>query len=331
MATKAIGMRGASLVGAWATFAAILAVGAASAVAGGLIGRLTDLPTGSAALQGLVRLSHGDLLLRAAEIRGMALIAFGGLGLPLAVLALMLLIERTAGPSEREPKDHLLAWQVQALFYGFSALLAYALSKLAPLPWRPLIQIEAGEGVAGTLFKTLPAFLLILLAIDFFRYWFHRAQHRFAILWRFHSVHHAPRDLDVFHNINHPIELVGEVFFMWLPMSLLIGMNGGSLYGLAVLFTVQGHIHHMNVPMHYGPFLRHFLADNRYHFVHHSTDPRDFDTNFAGMFPVWDRVFGTYREPRPGPLPETGLSGDPPTRLTHYLLGRRSEQNSRSQ
>lgn len=328
MATRAIGTPGASLAGALATFAAILAVGAAASLAAGLLTALVDHSTVASARDGLARLAHGGLP-HVSELRGLAMIAAVALGVPLAVLGLMLLIEMRAGPRVREPKNYWLAWQVQALFLGFAALLEYGTSKVGAPPWRPLLQLGAGDGVAGWLLQTMPAYVLVMFGADFFRYWFHRAQHRFAFLWRFHAVHHSPRDLDVFHNFNHPVELLGNILFIGLPMSFLIGMDGGQLYGLVVLFLVQGHIHHMNVPMHYGPF-RHFLADNRYHFVHHSLDPSDFDSNFAGMFPVLDRMFGTYREPGPGPLPETGLPSAPPTRLTHYLLGRRSDGEARA-
>lgn len=329
VATKAIRAPRASLLAAWATFAAIAAVGAAASLASGAIGALTDAATTAAARDGLIRLAQGDLLLLANEIGALALIAAAAVGLPLAVLGLMLMIERLAGPRRREPRNYWVTLQVQALFLGFVALIEYSTSKLGPLPWRPLLQVGAADGVAGWLLKTLPAYLLIAFAADFFRYWLHRAQHRFAILWRFHAVHHGPRDLDVLHNINHPVDLLGNVFCIVLPMSFLIGMDGGALWGLAVLFTIQGHIHHMNVPMHYGP-LRHLFVDNRFHFVHHSADPRDFDTNFAAIFPVLDRLFGTYREPPPGPLPTTGLPGEPPT-LTFYLFGRSSEQDFRGE
>ncbi|HEY0112189.1 MAG TPA: sterol desaturase family protein [Allosphingosinicella sp.] len=320
MATSAIKAPSASLAAAWATFATILAVGAAASMASGLVNALADPPAVAAARDGLLRLANGDPFLLAGEVRGLALLLGAWVGLPLAVLGAMLLIEICAGPRHREPKNYWLTWQVQALFFAFFALLEYGIAKVGPMPWRPLIQLGKGDGFVGMLLHTLPAYLLIIFMADFFRYWFHRAQHRFAILWRFHAVHHSPRDLDVLHNINHPVELIGNVLFIGLPMSLLVGMDGGQLYGLAILFAVQGHIHHMNVPMHYGP-LRHLLVDNRFHFVHHSLDPEDFHTNFAGIFPVLDRLFGTYRAPREGPLPETGLAGEPPTRMTHYLLG----------
>jgi sterol desaturase/sphingolipid hydroxylase (fatty acid hydroxylase superfamily) len=327
MATKATGQPSASRFVGWVIFAAILAAGAAAAVAEPLFNALADASAVAAARDGLVRLAHGDLLLKAGELRGLALLGLAAIGVPLGLVGMMWLIERCAGPRDRGPKNYWLAWQVQALFLGAAALLEYATTKIGPLPWRPLIQVGAEDGLAAMMLRTVPAFLLATFAGDFCAYWFHRAQHRFAILWRFHAVHHAPRDLDVLHNFFHPVELIGNVFFVALPTTLLIGMNFGGLYFLIVLFVVQGYIHHMNVPMHYGP-LRHLLADNRYHFVHHSLDPGDYDTNFATFFPVFDRLFGTYRKPSPGPLPATGLPGAPPSRLSHYLLAKWPEPDA---
>jgi sterol desaturase/sphingolipid hydroxylase (fatty acid hydroxylase superfamily) len=327
VATRAIRAPGGNVVAAWATLAAILLVGGAASRAASAVGAAIDHSALAAVRIGLAGLAKGDFTLFAREIGVVGLVAVEAMGIPLAVVGLMLLIELRAGPRTREPKDYWLVWRVQALFFGCFALLEFVTHRVDSLAWRPLLQFGAAEGLSGFLLQTAPGYVLVALCADFFRYWFHRAQHRFAFLWRFHAVHHSPRDLDVLHNINHPVELLGNAVFIGLPLTFLMGFDGGQLYGLSVLFAVQGHIHHMNVPMHYGPF-RHILADNRYHFVHHSTDPRDFDTNFAGIFPLFDRLFGTYREPSPGPLPATGLPGDPPTRFSHYLLGRRAGRDA---
>src|SRR5262245_59152039 len=38
--------------------------------------------------------------------------------------------------------------------------------------------------------------IAVVLISDFFIYWGHRAQHRFEVLWRFHSIHHSAEHLD---------------------------------------------------------------------------------------------------------------------------------------
>ena len=44
---------------------------------------------------------------------------------------------------------------------------------------------------------TPAAVLLGLVLMDLTFYWWHRANHRFFLLWRFHGVHHLDPDLDV--------------------------------------------------------------------------------------------------------------------------------------
>jgi sterol desaturase/sphingolipid hydroxylase (fatty acid hydroxylase superfamily) len=299
-------------------FAAVVAVGAIAGFAASLL----DASTTAAARGALSGLLSGDLLqLTAAEGRGLLILALVVLVQPLAVIGVMLCIELWAGPRQREAKNYLLTWSVQAVFLTCATFLGLMGAKLGLLPKEPLFKVAPGAGIAGLLLQTLPLYLLALFVADFFRYWFHRAQHRFPILWHFHAVHHSPRDLDVLHNITHPLEQLGNLFLVAIPAAFLIGVDAGQLYLLSAFFAVQGHLLHMNVPVHFGP-LRYLLCDNRYHFIHHSRDPADFDSNFAGMFPLLDRLFGTYREPRPGPLPETGFDGHGPTRFSHYLTGR---------
>jgi sterol desaturase/sphingolipid hydroxylase (fatty acid hydroxylase superfamily) len=294
-----------------------LAVG----VLGSFAAAALDAATTAAARDALLQLAAGDARLDERKLSGLATFAGVALGLPLALLGLLLLIELQAGPREREPKNYAVVWLVQSAFLAFALPLEFASIKLGLLPSEPLFRFETPAGTMAQLVQTVPLFVLALLISDFFRYWFHRAQHHFAFLWRFHAVHHSPRDLDVLHDFTHPFEQIGNLFLIAIPTAFLIGVDLGQLYLVGAFFAVQGRLHHMNVPVHYGP-LRHILCDNRYHFVHHSRDPADYDSNFAGLFPVLDRLFGTYREPKPGPLPATGLPGPPPTRLSHYLLAR---------
>jgi sterol desaturase/sphingolipid hydroxylase (fatty acid hydroxylase superfamily) len=43
------------------------------------------------------------------------------------------------------------------------------------------------------------------------------------------------------------------------------------------------------------------------HRVHHSRLPHDTDTNYSNIFSLWDRLFGTFRTPRPGEPIDCGL------------------------
>lgn len=319
MATRVTRLPGASVFAPWAVFAGIVGVG----LVVGLAASLAGAPALAAARDALARLADGDLLgLTVREARGLAVLFGVVVVQPLAVLAILLLIELWVGPGRRQPKNYLLTWLVQAVFLTFATFLGYAGAKLGLLPSRPLVRIEAAAGPVDLLLRTLPMYIAALFVADFFRYWFHRAQHHYPLLWRFHAVHHSPRDLDVLHNITHPVEQLGSLLLIAIPTAFLIGVDAGQLYVVSAFFAVHGHLIHMNVPVHFGPF-RHLICDNRYHFLHHSRDRADFDTNFAGTFPVLDRMFGTYNRPKPGPLPATGLAEEHyPRRFAHYLLAR---------
>src|SRR5687767_13456185 len=65
-----------------------------------------------------------------------------------------------------------------------TAILA-VLRALTPLHTRALADASPVVQVAAA-----------LIAGDFVVYWFHRACHRFELLWRFHAVHHTSEHLD---------------------------------------------------------------------------------------------------------------------------------------
>jgi sterol desaturase/sphingolipid hydroxylase (fatty acid hydroxylase superfamily) len=141
-------------------------------------------------------------------------------------------------------------------------------------------------------------------------------------LWKFHAVHHSPEDLDAFHNILHPVELWVRYFMVGIPLNLIVQPNPDQHYFVFAFLSLQNQLTHMNVPLNFGR-MGALLVDNRYHFLHHSSDPSDFNRNFGGMFTIFDRLFGTYKNPLAGPLPSTGLGNDrQPMRFRNYLFAK---------
>jgi lathosterol oxidase len=237
----------------------------------------------------------------------------------LVLLAIVVGGERLLEP-DRAAKNHRLAWAVQALFIVAGYAAGVLLERYVRV--RPSIFDFGAVDPGPVLAAILPGlyFLLIVFVVDILGYWAHRAHHRFAFLWRFHAVHHAQRDLDVLHNINHPVEIAARWFIVALPVGLLPPPDGSSLGVIVAFYAIHNHLLHMKGPLHFGRFNA-VVADNRHHFIHHSREPRHFDTNFAAIFPVIDRLFGTYHPPATGALPETGLDGQAePSTLFGYAV-----------
>lgn len=121
--------------------------------------------------------------------------------------------------------------------------------------------------------------------------------HRWPVLWRFHRVHHSDPKMDVttanrFH--------FGEVFtssVMRVPVIVLAGLSLGEvvIYEAALFAVVQ--LHHANValPAPLDRALRVVIVTPFIHKVHHSRWQQETDSNYASLFSVWDRLFGTLR------------------------------------
>ena len=152
---------------------------------------------------------------------------------------------------------------------------------------------------------------VLMFVADLIFYWVHRAQHRYECLWAMHSFHHSDDDMNVTTAYRHywlekPFFLL--IFYMPLGLIFRISPEVGSAFSAMFLFFAL--FPHMNASIELGPLTR-VLLGPQVHRLHHSVDPTHFNTNFAGAFPVWDLLFGTYRAPRPGEFPPAGVASMP--------------------
>lgn len=137
-------------------------------------------------------------------------------------------------------------------------------------------------------------FLEVLIFSDFVYYWVHRAAHAFPLLWRFHAVHHSTEHLRWTSALRaHPGEVYMHVvvalplFLFGFPVDAFVAILGVSfVYSLVI---------HANVNVSAGR-LGYLLNSPRFHAWHHSRDAKNGGTNFAGFFPFFDALFGTYEK-----------------------------------
>jgi sterol desaturase/sphingolipid hydroxylase (fatty acid hydroxylase superfamily) len=134
----------------------------------------------------------------------------------------------------------------------------------------------------------------VLVLADVAGYWMHRAMHRVPVLWRLHAVHHAPTELHWFEAWRqHPVDFLMHGIAVGLPGALL-GASLAELASEVLIRKVFTAFLHANVRWRFGP-LEWVLATPFFHRVHHSADPRDYGTNFAGTFAWVDVLFRTHR------------------------------------
>jgi sterol desaturase/sphingolipid hydroxylase (fatty acid hydroxylase superfamily) len=149
--------------------------------------------------------------------------------------------------------------------------------------------------------------VLAVIVGEFFYYWFHRAQHASKFLWAFHAEHHALREMSAWNSNHHFTEEIFRIPFMIIPTSLLIQLDPGYAPPLVwLLIGVQGQYIHSHTRLNLGP-LRHVVADNHFHRIHHSVERQHWNRNFGSFTSVWDTLFGTAYFPRRDEWPDTGI------------------------
>ena len=134
--------------------------------------------------------------------------------------------------------------------------------------------------------------LLAVLAADAGITFGHWASHRFALLWRFHAVHHSVERLYGLNGLmKHPLHQAFEALLGVAPL-MLAGMPRDVAALLAFAIAVQLLLQHANVDMRIGP-LRHVLALAPVHRFHHRRHADVGNVNFGLFTTLWDRLLGT--------------------------------------
>jgi len=136
------------------------------------------------------------------------------------------------------------------------------------------------------------AFALGFVLFDMWQYLWHRLNHRVPLLWRFHAVHHADRELSASSGLRfHTGEIVLSscVRLAVLP---LLGMTVAQvlLYEAVLLPVILFHHGNVGVPARADRWLRWLIVTPWMHWVHHSDYQPETDSNFSSVFSFWDRI-----------------------------------------
>lgn len=154
----------------------------------------------------------------------------------------------------------------------------------------------------GLLFLfNLPIWLKLILSVmlyDFTTYWIHIAAHKVPLMWRLHRVHHSDTSMDSSSTFRfHPLEMI---LVYQVGNVLCAAVFGTDVLSMALYYFILNiflFLEHAN--LHYPTWLNStwgliFVTPDQ-HRVHHQQDQFYTDSNFADIFILWDRIFGTYK------------------------------------
>lgn len=142
--------------------------------------------------------------------------------------------------------------------------------------------------------ETWWSFILIFVGYDLIYYWKHRFAHIVRWWWAEHVTHHSSTHYNLTTALRQPWfgPLTGLVIIA-APLVLLGFHPAFIALSAGVNLVYQYWIHTETI----GKMPKWFEAvmnTPSHHRVHHATNPRYLDANFAGVFIIWDRMFGTF-------------------------------------
>ena len=166
-----------------------------------------------------------------------------------------------------------------------------------------LVRLVALPGWA----RAAAAFVLMDLT---FYYW-HRFNHEWGLLWRFHSVHHVDPDLDVTTSFRfHVGEILYSAVFRAVQV-MLIGVSLPTFVVYELVFQCATLFHHSNlrIPVGLERLLNLVLVTPRMHGIHHSTVVEETNSNYSVIFRWWDALNRSLRLNIPQDKVTIGVAG----------------------
>jgi sterol desaturase/sphingolipid hydroxylase (fatty acid hydroxylase superfamily) len=195
------------------------------------------------------------------------------------------------------------------------SLLALAVALMTVRPVASWLLGEVSRNEWGlTAIVQMPAMLqcvMTFLLLDLSFYYWHRANHRWPFLWRFHNVHHVDPDLDVSTSIRfHFLEIALSAAFRALQV-VVIGGEPWMFVVYESAFQLNTLFQHSNVrlPITLERWIVLVLVTPRMHGIHHSKRFYDVNSNWSSVFSWWDRLHGTLNLNVPQAAIDIGVPG----------------------
>jgi sterol desaturase/sphingolipid hydroxylase (fatty acid hydroxylase superfamily) len=137
--------------------------------------------------------------------------------------------------------------------------------------------------------------IVAFVAYDFCYYWKHRYGHEWRIMWASHVAHHQSEEFNLSTALRQTgTDYIGFVFYIPLYLAGIPAAAIVTVGSLNLIYQFWVHTEHIR---RVGP-LEWILVTPSNHRVHHARNPEYIDRNYGGVFILWDRLFGTFKDER---------------------------------
>ncbi|ODU19710.1 MAG: C-5 sterol desaturase [Sphingomonas sp. SCN 67-18] len=216
----------------------------------------------------------------------------------IALVLVEMIVARFRDPRRYEPRDTLTS-----LMLGFGSSIAGVLSLGAVVAAAYWVSRFAVFDIGFTWWAWPLCFLLDDLAY----YAFHRSAHRVRWFWASHVIHHSSQHYNLSTALRQTwTGFISLSFAFRLPL-FLIGFPPEMVFFCGGLNLIYQFWIHTEVIGRCPAWFEAVMNTPSHHRVHHATNPRYLDRNYAGVFIIWDRMFGSFEPERDDDRPRYGI------------------------
>ncbi|MDZ4135308.1 MAG: sterol desaturase family protein [Paracoccaceae bacterium] len=151
------------------------------------------------------------------------------------------------------------------------------------------------------------AIVLCFVLDDLRYYWVHRFGHRSRWVWASHVNHHSSQHYNLATALRQT--WTGTFTFMMVVRAplILLGFHPAMVVFVGGLNLIYQFWIHTEAIGRLPRWIEAVMNTPSHHRVHHGRNARYLDVNYAGVFIVWDKLFGTYVPELDSEKPDYGL------------------------
>jgi sterol desaturase/sphingolipid hydroxylase (fatty acid hydroxylase superfamily) len=142
---------------------------------------------------------------------------------------------------------------------------------------------------------------------DLAYYVFHRSAHRVRWFWASHVIHHSSQHYNLSTALRQTWTGFFSISFLFRLPLFLIGFPPAMVLFCGGINLIYQFWIHTEVVDRMPRWFEAVMNTPSHHRVHHATNPRYLDHNYAGVFIVWDKMFGSFVEERADDRPRYGI------------------------
>lgn len=143
--------------------------------------------------------------------------------------------------------------------------------------------------------ENIVVFILGFIAFDCLYYWAHRWGHEWNVMWGAHIVHHQSKQYNLSVALRQSWIHSFISFWIFLPLPIL-GVHPYALVGIAAIITLYQYWIHTKTIHRFPAWIEYIFNTPSHHRVHHATNKEYLDKNYAAVFIIWDRLFGSFQK-----------------------------------